>query len=129
MEDRGEDSLLAKKAKKKRNVGKSCVSYGCVLLYSYYKYVDASLNKRISRHVTISCRPITYDFSYQPITGDVSFHATKMFYHSSCFLLLPWLPRRHWAAQPMKLCLVIYKRSLVLPSAQSPSLALHATDV
>jgi len=52
MEDRGEDSLLAKKAKKKRNVGKSCVAYGCVLLYSYYKYVDASLNKRISRHVT-----------------------------------------------------------------------------
>src|SRR6218665_2039384 len=107
MEDRGEDSLLAKKAKKKRNVGKSCVAYGCVLLYSYYKYVDASLNKRISRHVTD-------DFSYQPITGDVSFHATKMFYHSSCFLLLPWLPRRHWAAQPMKLCLVIYKRSLIV---------------
>jgi len=29
MEDRGEDSLLAKKVKKKRNVGKSCVAYGC----------------------------------------------------------------------------------------------------
>src|SRR6218665_1679753 len=58
----------------------------------------------------ISGRPITDDFSYQPITGDVSFHATKMLYHSSCFLLFPWLPRRHWAAQPMKLRPVIYVR-------------------
>src|SRR6218665_4003131 len=58
------------------------------------------------------CQPITDDFSYQPITGDVSFHATKMFYHRSCFRLFPWLPRRQWAGQPMKLRLVIYKRSL-----------------
>src|SRR6218665_1670855 len=98
MEDRGEDSLLAKKAKKKRNVGKSCVAYGC---------------KQRSCTATINmCPAITDDFSYQPITGDVSFHATKMFYHSSCFVLFPWLPRRHWAAQPMKLRLVIYRRSL-----------------
>src|SRR6218665_1886813 len=40
MEDKGEDSLLAKKAKKKRNVGKSCVAYGCNT--SYYKYVPSN---------------------------------------------------------------------------------------
>ena len=27
-------------------------------------------------------------------------------------LLFPWLPRRHWAAQPMKLRLATYKGSL-----------------
>src|SRR6218665_3821686 len=71
------------------------------------------------------CPAITDDFSYQPITGDVSFHVTKMFYHSSCFLLLPWLPRRHWAAQPMKLCLVIYKRSLLKTHRDSFSTTLR----